>query len=449
MRNLHHTISRHLRGGFFASSALLFISMSIVNGGNYLFNLLLGRWLGPAAFADLTLIITLMLMVIFITATFQLTAVKFTAIYTVDNDDARLNGMRRWLKRHARFLGIILMLILAGGAPLWQQFFHTQSAFPFIILGIGLPFYFAQGIDRGILQGQMRFSRLAGSYQAEMWTRLLTGAAFVALGWAVNGATLSITLSFIATWLFVGGWKRSQCGKSTDSRTFSKADKRAATLFAGPVVIAYLSQILINNSDILIVKRFFTSEEAGQYAALALTGRIVFFATWSVVTALFPIVAQKQQRKEPHRHLLAAGLGLVAFVSSPIIIAAWLIPEWIINILFGKAYLAIAPLLWLYAIATMLYALSNVIINYHLSLNNRLGTVMGIIAGVGQIIALVFYHGSLKQVVLVQIVLMFCLLASLLIWDRWVSIATKKRSSGKSVQVNLNSSGGILKERTA
>ena len=77
------------------------------------------------------------------------------------------------------------------------------------------------------------------------------------------------------------------------------------------MLVAQLGQILINNSDVLIVRHFFPAEAAGYYAALALTGRIVFFATWSVVTAMFPIVAQRHRRGEAHRSLLFVSLGVV------------------------------------------------------------------------------------------------------------------------------------------
>ena len=71
-------------------STLFFISTTLVNGGNYLFNLILGRWLGPALFADVSIIITLFLFFTFITAGFQQTATKFAAIYSAaPPDDGR------------------------------------------------------------------------------------------------------------------------------------------------------------------------------------------------------------------------------------------------------------------------------------------------------------------------------------------------------------------------
>lgn len=422
--NLPPRFSKLFAGGIFTGGALLFVSTTIVNGGNYLFNLILGRWLGPAAFADLSLIVTIMLMITFVTITYQLTSAKFAAKYTADEDLAELAGLRRFLGKNAWIIGIGLALILGLGAPLWQNFFHTQSLWPFVILSIGLPIYFVQGVDRGILQGQMRFGILSLSYQAEMWVRLATAVLFVAIGWSINGAVGGITLSFFATWLVA---RKAKSG--LDKRNaLTGGEKTAVKLFAWPVIISQLSQILINNSDILIVKRFFISEEAGLYAALALIGRIVFFATWSVVTVLFPIVAQKHQKGEPHRHMLAISLGLVGAISFIILLAALIMPEFIINILFGPAYLSVAPLLWLYALATTLYAMANVVINYRLSTNNGLGTTLALLGGITQVVGLWLFHATLRQVVIAQIYIMSGLFIVLLVWDAWLYFAAKRQA---------------------
>jgi O-antigen/teichoic acid export membrane protein len=395
------------------SGALLFASMTIVNAGNYLFNLVLGRWLGPAAFADLSLIITLFLMVTLITATLQTISAKFAAMYSADGDSERVDALRRSLGRGAWLFGIALFGALALGAPIWQAFFHSASAWPFVMLGVGLPFYFALGVDRGVLQGRMRFGGLALSYQAEMWVRLVAAMSLVALGWATYGAVAGLTLSLVATW-WVGHRLAGPAAKSRPAAGLDAPERRKIVAFAGPVIAALIGQVLINNSDIIIVKHFFDAEPAGHYAALSLIGRIVFFATASVVAMMFPIVAQKQQRGESHRHLLWLALGLVAAVSAGVFAATLLVPELLVRVLFGAAYLPIAPLLWLYAVATMLYALANVVINYRLSAGEGGGSTLAIVAGAAQVAGLWLFHGSLREVVLVQIVLMVGLFVALL-----------------------------------
>ena len=408
--------SRPRQGGMIGGGALLLASMTIVNAGNYLFNLVLGRWMGPAAFADLSLMITAFLIVTLITATLQTISAKFSAMYAAEGDTARVERIRAWLGRWAWGLGGATLAVLAIGAPFWQQFFQTTSAWPFVILGLGLPFYYAQGIDRGVLQGSTRFTALALSYQVEMWARLIFAIALVALGWSVNGAVAGVTLSLVAAWL-AAAWPLGGVPRRAAGTQLIAADRRAITAFAGPVVAALVGQVLINNSDILIVKHFFPSTEAGHYAALALIGRVVFFATLSVVAATFPIAAQRHQRGEPHRNLLWLGLALVAAASLAVIGAALIFPDLMVQLLFGAAYLPIAPLLWLYAAATMFYALSNVVINYRLAIGDGGGSALVVVAGVAQVVGLWIFHASLYQVVVVQVVLMAVLLAALIGWD--------------------------------
>lgn len=407
---------RFSASGLLGGSALLLVGTTTVNLGNYLFNLILGRWLGPVAFADLSLIVTLMLMLTLITATLQTVTARFAAIHVAADHLRDVSSLRRWSLKWAWGVGASVALVLIGGAPLLRDFFNTASIWPFVLLGIGVPVYFAQGVDRGILQGQLRFGRLAASYQAEMWVRLAAGVIAVGVGWSVNGAVGALALSFVAAW-FVA---RAAAADLPPGPRPDHAMRRAVALYSGPVALALIGQILINNSDVLIVKRFFPADAAGQYAALALVGRIVFFATWSVVMVLLPTVAQRHAKGEPHRHLLWLATGLVSAVSAFIVAACWSAAPQIVGVLFGAAYAEIAPLLWLYAVATALYAVANVFVTYRLSIGQSAGAVTALIAGVLQVIVLSLAHDTLAQVIALQIVLMGALVLTLFGTELWM-----------------------------
>jgi len=345
----------------------------------------------------------------------QTPSARFAAIYTAEGNRQGIADLRRGLVRAAATLGLGLAAVFAVAAPLWQRFFNTTSAAPFVIFGLFVPFYILQAVDRGLLQGRTRFGRLTASYQSEMWSRLALSLAFVALGWSVNGAVGAISLSFVATWWVARAVRRDLPA----GRPLKPAVRSQLITYAGPVLLAQLGQIFINNSDILIVRHFFPAEAAGRYAALALIGRIVFFATWSVVTAMFPIVAQRHRRGEAHRRLLFTALGIVLLVSLVIMVIVLWAPNLVVQVLFGPAYLAIAPLLWRYALATLLYALANVVINYRLAIGQVGGTYLAIAGGVAQVALLWAFHATLEQVVGVQIALMAGLFVSLLGWDLW------------------------------
>jgi O-antigen/teichoic acid export membrane protein len=422
MTTLEYIRRRLPLAGALSGGALLLASTTVVNGGNYLSNLVLGRWLGPAQFAEFSLLITLTLVASFVTTGIQQTVAKFAATHFAAGEAAKLAGLRVWLRRLALGAGTVIMLIMALGAPLWARFFRMSSPWLFVLLAVGMPVYFLQSVDRGILQGRTVFGQLAASYQAEMWTRLLVALGLVVVGFGVFGAIGGVVLSFAATWLVV----REK--PSGDAPAYPTANRRQVAAFALPVIVAEVSQILINNSDVLIVKHLFTPEEAGLYAALALIGRMVFYGTWAVVVVMFPIVSQKQARGEGHRHLLLASLGIVGLLAAGIVGVTAAAPDLIVGSLFGPAYLAITDLLWLYAVATTLYALANVIITYHLSLGQGQGTLIALAAGVAQVIGVALLHDSLRQVVLVQIGVMGALLLTLLAWDGLLVVSRKQPS---------------------
>lgn len=395
-----------------AGGTLLFLSSTLVNAGNYLFNLILGRWLGPAAFADLSLIVTILLVLSFATTTLATLAARFSAIRVAERDEAGIAAVRSWLGRQALLIGVGFGLLMIAGSGLLSAFFHTESAWPFVIMGAGIPLFFLQGVDRGVLQGRTRFVSLAASYQAEMWTRLLGGVALVGAGLAVNGAVGAIALSFAATWLIA---RRGLTDLPAATR-LSRADRAALIAFAGPVIAGLIGQILINNSDVLIIKHYFNPEDAGLYAALALVGRIVFFATWSVVMVTFPVVAQKHERGEPHAHLLWMSVGIVLVVAGGVTAVMAAAPELVVRVLFGSDFLPIADLLWLYALATGLYALANVAINYQLSTGRGAGSIFALAAGLSQVAGLMLFHDTMRTAVVVQITIMAALAISVFAW---------------------------------
>ena len=87
-------------------------------------------------------------------------------------------------------------------------------------------------------------------------------------------------------------------------------------------------------------------------------------------------------------------------------------PEPIINLLFGEAYLSMSNLLWQYALATSLFAVSNIFAYYFLSLDHYVPVILSGILGISQVFLIIIFHSSLTMVVQIQIVVMIALLVA-------------------------------------
>ncbi len=408
MQTLKHSITK-IKSSL-GDAGILMISSLLVNAGNYALNLCLGRWLGPEVFAEANILATLVMILSFIAVGLQLTVAKYAATFYAENQKEKLQDLISVFLKTGKRFGLYLLPILLLLAPFVKNYLLFKSILPILILFLGVPLYLLFSISRGYFQGTNQFKKLAFTYVIEMITRVIVTIGFIYLfqdsEYLSAFVALGFQISFITTFLF----SRLKTSSSVSQLPY----KKEIISFMAVIGIYELSQILINNSDVILVKHFFTPKEAGLYAAIALIGRIVFFATWTIVTLLFPKVIEKEKRGESHTHLFWGALGLVSIIGFSIVGCCYFFDHTIITILFGEAYLSMSHLLWIYALATCLFACANVFAYYHMSLNNYIPVFLCLSIGVLQIISIYLFHNSIEQLIGLQVFLMSLLLAGMM-----------------------------------
>ncbi len=384
---------------------LFMFSVLVVNGGNYIYNLLLGRILGPEAFAEAALLITLLLVLSFVGMTFQLTTAKFAVIFS----DKQWSIFKNRSYKQASFVGIIAGLLIIIFSRSLQSIFHTQSHWMFVLFGFGVPLYFFMSVNRGIYQGKQNFKNLSITYQTEMWSKLVLTLLLLIL--IPLESSFLVALGIVISFFFGLIPSDIEGLDFKDKEHLLPENSKRVNKFMILTICYEFTQIIINNSDILLVKHYFNSLDAGLYASLALIGRVVYFVAWMFVMLLLPTVVQKQKDGEPTAPILFKYVGYIALLSTTIILACYIMPEFIITIMFGKAYITMAGLLWQYALATSLFAIANIFAYYFLSLDRYVPVILSGILGMSQIVLVIFFHDNLTTVVQVQIVAMAILLA--------------------------------------
>lgn len=388
----------------FSPEQIFMLSVLLVNGGNYLYNLILGRYLGPEKFADAAILITFLLVLSFVAMTFQLVTAKFSVLF---EGTVFENFISKMLK-NSIIVGVLLGLLVIVFSSQLQTFFRTTTSTMFVIFGLGIPFYFLMSVNRGVFQGKKELTSLSITYQGEMISRLLITFLllyFVHLESSILIA-IGIFISFIIA-LFPFKLKDFPFFKSIK---LEAAEKKLVKNFFIITAFYELTQIIINNSDILLVKHYFNAVDAGLYASLALIGRVVYFIAWMFVMLLLPTVIQLKKDGKPTVPILLKYVGYIAVIATVIILACFFFPNQIIFLLFGNDYISIAPLLWKYALATGIFAVSNIFAYYYLSLDKYVPVVLSGLFGMLQVFCIVFYHDSLMEVVHVQIAAMVLLL---------------------------------------
>lgn len=387
--------------------SLVMLAGSItVSALNFGYNMVVARMLGKAAFAQAAAAVTMQLIVSALTLSFQLVCAKFVARNETDEEKSYTY---RSLLRRSWIIGIsvgIAMIAIAVPGSAWLQ---MSSPWTMIFLAIGMAFYVPLGVKRGGLQGVCRFRQLSMNFVLETIVKMVAAVALLYAGFGITGAVAAISISVVAAYFY-----------PSIPQEFRKQPKLGVPASFGEgvqAIIFFVGQVVINNIDILLVNHFFRPEIAGLYAAVALVGRVLYIASWQVVSAMFPIAAAK---KEPHEKeswtVIGIPLAMVAAISVFFIGLVGLAPDFVLRVLFGAKFqitgAGVDNLLMLRTLATGGYALSVVLMTYEMSRRiANTGWFQLAIAGF-IVVGISLFHSSLHQVILLQQVLMGVLLLS-------------------------------------
>jgi O-antigen/teichoic acid export membrane protein len=419
-------------------SGFLFFSTLVVNIGNYGLNLLLGRFLGPSEFAAANIIATLVLVLSFIALGVQLATTKFISEYNAEGAHEMQAAFIGWMKRAALIFSVTISFVLVITSPAIASFLNFRSATPLVILFVAIPIYINLCVSRGYFQGKSQFKKLAHTYLAEMIGRLImtTVLVFVCYTYELSWVIEAIAIGFIASFVVAAYFGKVASTSLFKVATFTQS--RQLYVFLAIVAMYEFSQIIINNSDVLLVKHYFENKEAGLYASLALIGRVVFFATWSIVTVLFPKIIEKEKKGEPHAQYFWGSLSIVGLFGIGITLGCYFLGDLVVSIMFGEAYLSTASLLWQYAIATTLFSCANVFVYYHMSLENYIPVVISLIVGILQVVGIFFFHESMLEIIHVQIAVMGLMLTAMIIYQQFYSKRKYKKVGEQSPSLILN-----------
>jgi O-antigen/teichoic acid export membrane protein len=395
---------QHLRLRVLSGSAIMLLSSVFVGAMNLVYNFAVAHKLGADKFGHASVVYTLLMLLSSVTLSFQLLCSKFVA-----RSDSAVDkiAIYKTLHRWSWLCGIVLGGLLALASGVISSYLNLPAKALILLLAAATVFYVPLGVRRGFMQGTYDFRPLALNFALEVVVKL-TGALILIAPYGVEGVVAAMTASVTVAYL-VGIPRKSHVGTATGTALRAGVGEgvQAIAFFAG--------QVIINNLDIILVKHFFDSTQAGVYAAVALVGRVVYMLSWSVVSSMFPFSAGLRSGDKRGHAVLTTALGSVAVIAGLFTIAVWLAPPGLWHALLGPGFpieqhTFYSSLLILYAVTTAIYALGIVLMTYEIS--RKIGNVSWVQLGFsGAIIGGIYlFHSTLQQVILVQLVLMLVLL---------------------------------------
>ena len=380
---------------FYRGTFILMIAMAVSNLFNYLYQVFMGRFLTQKEYGELLALLSLLYVVSVLFDTINASATKLSASY----------GKNRKLVGKGSFLilvtGVLLYFsLLLLSVPL-SRFLNIPIKY-FLFVFLSVPLGMLLSFYQGILRGLQEFGNLAISLSSWAVFKFAIGLVLVLRGLGVVGGILGFPIASLftifLTLAFLG--RKSEAGGIESANSVNLGNFLRYGKFAFLTMLSYAS---LWNLDVVLVKHYFPPAIAGQYSAISVVGRIVLFSTMAVGLVVLP----KAARSGRNLKMLLKALEFTLMVSGMILVLYYLVPEFILNLLYGPKYTNLTPYIWRYGVAMSFLGMVNVMMNYGLATDN-FKIVYCLIFGVFmEILGIVLYHGSIGAVINVVVCVTF------------------------------------------
>lgn len=346
-------------------SFILFAMLGIYNVFNYVFQISMARLLGPADYGILAVLMSIIYIFAIPSEAIQNFITKYTSIFNAHNKLGKTKDlMFRSMKKSALFALIIFVLFIP--VSIFLSDFLKIDVWLVLFVGLFIFTVFIMPIMRGVLQGRKKFSSLGLNFVIESVCKVILSILLVLLGWKVYGAMVAVILASVFAFLISFLPLREVIHSKRERGDFKNIYKTNL-----PLIIATISIVLMYSVDIILARRFFSPEIAGQFAFVSLIGKVIIFVSSSIGKTMFPLSSEEFEKGKKTSKLLKKSLILVFMMAVVSLMLYSLFPNEIVFIisLGSSQYLEAAHVLFILGLAYSLISAVNIIILYKLSIN--------------------------------------------------------------------------------
>ncbi|MDL1969859.1 MAG: oligosaccharide flippase family protein [Candidatus Desulfofervidaceae bacterium] len=419
-RTLSQVAKKFFGSSFLKANLVVFVITNIGNVLSYFFQFVMSRLLTPHDYGTMNALLSLAFIISAPFAVIPTVMANFVARYAVQD---KIKHIAYITKRGFKLMGGVGITVFVIGTLLASpisDYLKIEGLVPiFIIIGqtaVG----FLSPVLIGTLQGLRRFIPFSLSLSSFSSMRFFLGLLLVgALGLGLNGALLAGLLACAFPLLLGFVFLKDVFFLKINpvSSDVSSVFKEMLT-YAIPVAFTWISITCLCNIDMVMVKHYFTAEEAGIYSVAVIMGRIAFYLSGAILFVLFPTVSAEHAAGKDSTRTLYMSLLFTCLVSGGIALVFSLFPDFSIKILFGQKYLPARNLLRIIVISMMFLSFINVLANYCLARKSYFFLIPMLLGVVLEPLVVHLAHVSLERVAFSVMILMITIFISVVFSER-------------------------------
>ena len=397
--SLRAQLARWNKDDFLLHSAITLAGSKLGDVFNLLYRLAMARLLTVGEYGVFNTLVSFLAVAVQFLSPFQPAFTRFIAEKVGLGDFGAARSLaRRSLARLAAFAALVFVVVWAASGPV-SAFLRLERTGYLTVVGLLLSLAIAAAVPSAVLQGNQQFAALAAIAAASPLAKLALGTALVLAGMGIFGALAG----FVAGALLILVAAAAVMARSV-ARWPAAAAARPESLvpvlkYCVPTSVVLGSFWALTSIDVFLVKRFFTAEDAGFYSLAQMVGMIILFLPGAISMVVFPKATSAHARRESSLPLLRKGLLIAAAICGACTVACALFPEATLRVLAGRAEERSIPLVGIFALAMSFYALSSLMLFYHLAVRRTAVAVPILALAAAETAAIWFHHPTLSAVV--------------------------------------------------
>lgn len=414
MSKLFSLLNKIIVHELISGSIFTFIGNSASNFIAFILNLFLARNLSYADYGIFTSLLSLITLLSIPTQAFNTIILRFASKYFALNQEEYASAFYKKILKYISLVALSVFFLFVIFSEKTSEFLNIREKDLIIFSGLIVGASYLSIVNTSFLQSLLKFKLLAIIGLAGGIIKLFIGISLVLLGFRVYGGIGAILAMFLSTFLF---------GFIPLRRLFMERKKeikfplREMLLYSFPATIAVVSLFSLISSDVILVKHFFQSNEAGLYGGLSVVGRVIFFFTAPIPVVMFPLLVKRHSKKENYKNIFHLSFSMISFISFSLTIFYFIFPEFIITFfLGGKEYLKLTPYLGMYGLFISLFGILNLFVSLFLSLKKTSISYFLTVGAIFQITSIFIFHKNFYQIIGISILTCGLLIFVLLIF---------------------------------
>jgi glycosyltransferase involved in cell wall biosynthesis/O-antigen/teichoic acid export membrane protein len=330
-----------------------------------LFTVLFARLLGAGGYGSLAALISTFLILAVPGSALQVVVAREVATGTLGGGERLASTLAAWRRMLVLACFAVAVCALLLREPIADLLSVEQRWAAAATLPTGC-LWLLLSIERGALQGVHAYRPVGWSIVLEAGGRLVSGLLLVAAGLGVTGAYLGTPVSMAITAVVLVVVSRRRIGRASAAHAGTRL--REVVAGAWPAVIGLFLVAVLQNVDVILVKRTIGGDAAGAYAAAAVAAKAVVWVAIGVGLYLLPEATRKAGAGEDPRPVLLRALSVVAVVAVPMLLVYGLEPALVLRLAFGAETVPAADALLVLGVAMTLLAAGYLCVQYMLAL---------------------------------------------------------------------------------